>query len=279
MKKLCLVLAAIAVLLFSCKKEPEKWKEKLIVYKDSLQSVPLDSIFLFGKDSNYVKADGYYKIYGLYPDTYNVGQIKNNNKVGLWKSFMNNALEGEERYNSNGELNGKAVKYDSYNGDLFSVYNYVNGEQEGTQKEYHTKNVLARLYTLDKSYNYRGDYVCYDVNGKVLYQTNFGNEGTGYYKEFHNDTLFREGAILKDKFVGMHIRKEFFHGRKPLIEQTFYNDSGRFFKVKLFGNLKDAIETKGDSIVYDYANNKTTITTFLKGKVITNEVLNDTVLF
>ena len=279
MKKLFLLVASILIVLSSCKKESEKWNEKWILYQDNLCKVALDSVFLFSNDTNYVKVNGYYKVFCWKSSSYSIGEIRNNEKFGLWKSFTNGALEAQEHYNDKGELDGSAMNYDSFTGDLFSIYHFVDGEQEGIQKEFHPKNVLARVYTLSKSCNYRDEYICYNDNGKVLYQENFGNDGTGYYKEFHNDTLFREGAIIKDKFVGMHIRKEFFHGYNPMIEQTFYNNEGHFFKVKLFGNLKDAIETKGDSIVYDYDRNKTTVTTFLKGAIITNESYNDTILF
>jgi antitoxin component YwqK of YwqJK toxin-antitoxin module len=262
-----------------CNKEPKEWQEKYILYKDSSCKIPIDTLLLYEKDSNYVKKDGYYRIYSSdIIANYSTGKIKNRKKVGSWKSYYNNALDAEENYNDKGELDGFVIQYNSPDSTFVSVYHFVNGEQEGVQKEYHANNILERVYTLYKSYNYRDEYVCYDKKGKILYKENFGKEGTGYYKEFNNDTIIKEGAYLKGKSVGLHIENEYFHSYYPLIKQTFYNQKGGFYKVKLFGNLKAVYETKGDSMVYDYAKNKTKRTTFLKGKIIKNEQFNDTLL-
>jgi antitoxin component YwqK of YwqJK toxin-antitoxin module len=276
------IKSSLLLLLFlsiGCNKEPKQWKEKCIIYKDSLCKIPLDTILLFEKDSDYVKKDGYYRIfYDI--DDYSIGKIKNHKKVGLWKSYSDNALDSEENYNDKGELHGFVIDYDHSNGKFFSVYHFVNGEQEGIQKEYNPKtNILARVYTLHRGLYYRGEYMCYDTKGKIIYEENFGKEGSGYYKEFDNNTVVREGAILKDKYVGMHISKEYLYDGFQVVEQIFYNQKGKFYKVKKFGNLKKVYETKGDSIVYDYTKNKTRRTTFLKGKIIENVVDNDTILY
>ena len=202
-------LLLLIFLSIACNKEPEPWKEKYIIYKDSLYKTPIDTILLFEKDSNFVKKDGYYRIYdGI--DDYSIGKIKKHKKVGLWKSYTDNALDREENYNDEGELDGFAIDYDRFNGKFISIYRFVNGEQEGIQKEYHPENnILARVYTLNKSHKYRDEYVCYNEKGKIIYKENFGKEGTGYYKEFDNDIVIREGAILKDKFVGRHTNKKY----------------------------------------------------------------------
>jgi antitoxin component YwqK of YwqJK toxin-antitoxin module len=162
---------------------------------------------------------------------------------------------------------------------FISVYHFVNGEQEGIQKEYYTENnTLARVYTLYKSSNYRGEYTCYNQNGKIIYQENFGKDGTGYYKKFDNEIVIREGKLVKDRPVGIHIFMDYFQGDIPLIDETFYNEQGRFYKVKLYGNLKALYETDGDSMIYDYDKNITNRRTFLKGKLIKSEQFNDTLL-
>jgi antitoxin component YwqK of YwqJK toxin-antitoxin module len=275
-KSFLLLLISLAI---SCNKEPEPWKEKCIIYKDSLYKTPLDTILLFEKDSNFVKKDGYYRIYSSnIIDNYATGKIKNHKKVGSWKSYYNNALDAEENYNDKGELNGFVIQYDSSNGNFFSVYHFVNGEQEGIQKEYHPNNILARSYTLHRSYDYRGEYVCYDKRGGIIYKENFGKEGTGYYKEFRDDTIFREGAILKDRYVGMYIEKNYYLSGGSTTKQIFRSSKGGMYMVKIFGNLNEVYETKGDSMVYYYLKNKTKRTTFLKGKIIKNEQFNDTLL-
>lgn len=274
-KSVFLLLLLVAI---GCKKEPEQWKEKCIIYKDSLYKIPLDTILLFEKDSNYVKKDGYYRVFSVYnTGNYSAGKVKNHKKIGSWKSYFGEALRSEENYNDKGELDGYVINYDQSNGDFVSVFHFVNGEQEGIQKEYHSNNILARVYTLHKSYNYRDEYVCYDEKGKIIYKEDFGREGTGYYKEFKNDTIIKEGTILKDKYVGMYINREYLYDGSVAIEQTFYNKNGGMYKAKKSGNL-DFYKSKGDSIVYYYLNNKTRITTFLKGKIIKNEIYNDTLL-
>jgi antitoxin component YwqK of YwqJK toxin-antitoxin module len=272
-------LLLLIFLSIGCNKEPEPWKEKCIIYKDSLCKTPIDTILLFEKDSNFVKKDGYYRIYdGI--DDYSIGKIKKHKKVGLWKSYTDNALDREENYTDKGELDGFVIDYDRFNGKFISIYRFVNGEQEGIQKEYHPENnILARVYSLNKSHKYRDEYMCYTEKGKIIYKENFGKEGTGYYKEYDNDIVIREGAILKDKFVGMHINKEYLYDGFRVVEQTFYNQKGKLYKVKKFGNLEKVYETKGDSIVYNYIENKTRKTTFLKGKIIENVVSNDTILY
>ncbi len=272
-------LSLFLLLSIGCKKEPEHWQDKYILYKDTLCKTPIDTILLFEKDSNYVKKDGYYRMYGAYTDDYYAtGKIKNHKKVGLWKSYFDNALDIEENYNDKGELDGFVINYNRSNGKFISVYHFVNGEQEGIQKEYHLNNVLARVYTLHRSYNYRGEYVCYDEKGKILYKENFGKEGTGYYKEFSDDTIFREGAILKDRYVGMYIEKNYYLSGGSTTKQIFHNSKGGMYMVKIFGNLNEVYETKEDSMVYYYLKNKTKRTTFLKGKIIKNEQFNDTLL-
>lgn len=264
----------------SCKKEPERWEKKYIIYKDSLYKTPLDTILVFEKDSSFVKRDGYYNIYSSHStDDYSTGKIKNHKKVGLWKSYFNNALQEEENYNDKGELDGFQIVYDQFTGKFISVYHFVNGEQEGIQKEYHTENnKLARVYTLYQSSYYRGEYICYNLNGKIIYQENFGKDGTGYYKEFDNEIVVREGKIIKDKSVGIHIYTDYFGGDNPLIENTFNDEKGRVYKVSLYGNLKALYKTDGDSMIYDYDKNITKRTTFLKGKLIKREQFNDTTL-
>src|SRR4051812_18320376 len=94
-----LAFLLLVLLTTSCKKEPKQWKEKYIVYKDSLYKTPLDTILLFAKDSNYVKINGYYKIFSVYNTSdYSTGKIKNHKKAGLWKSYSNNVLNSEENY-------------------------------------------------------------------------------------------------------------------------------------------------------------------------------------
>ncbi|OXA85884.1 hypothetical protein [Flavobacterium hercynium] len=85
MKKLFLLVASILIVLSSCKKESEQWNEKWILYQDSLCKVALDSVLLFSSDSNYVKANGYYKILYWKSSSYSVGEIRNNARFGLWK--------------------------------------------------------------------------------------------------------------------------------------------------------------------------------------------------
>jgi antitoxin component YwqK of YwqJK toxin-antitoxin module len=273
-------LLLLIFLSIGCNKEPQPWKEKCIIYKDSLCKNPMDTILLFEKDSNFVKKDGYYRMFSVYnTGDYSTGKIKNHKKVGSWKLYFDKALRNEENYNDKGELDGYVIDYDHSNGDFVSVYHFVNGEQQGIQKEYHTNNILARVYTLQGSFNYRDEYVCYNEKGKIIYKENFGKEGTGYYKEFDNDTVIREGAILKDKFTGIHTYHIHFYEGLPQTEQTFHNSKGGLYMVKKFGNLKASIETEGDSMVYYYLKNKTRITTFLKGKIIENVVYKDTILF
>lgn len=273
-----LILSLFLLALISCKKEPERWKEKHIIYKDSLYKIPLDTILVFEKDSGFIKKDGYYKIFYVYHTSdYSIGRIKYHKKVGLWKYYHSNALEGEDNYNDKGELDGFQIVYDHITGKFISVYHFVNGEQEGIQKEYHPENnTLARVYTLYKSSYYRGEYICYNLNGKIIYQENFGKDGTGYYKEFRNDSLYREGAILKDRYVGMHTEHVRFYEGLPLTIQTFNNQKGDLYMVKKFGNLY-IYKTKGDSMVYYYSKNKTKRVTFLKGKIIKKEQYKDTI--
>lgn len=275
------VLLLTAIFLISCDKNPKQpWIEKCIIYKDSSYQIPLDTILLFEKDSNFVKRNGYYKIYNSdIINNYSIGKIKNRKKVGLWKLYYKDALSAEEHYNDKGEFDGFVIQYDPSNGNFLSVYHFNNGEQVGIQKEYYLNNILAQVYTLDKNDQYRDKFVCYNTKGKIIYKEDFGKEGTGYYKKYNNDTIIREGKYLKGKRVGIHVQKEYFQSHYPLIENTFYNQKGGFYKVKLFGNLKAVIQTKGDSIVYDYTKNKTRKITFLKGKIIENAVYNDTVIF
>ncbi|WP_221933423.1 hypothetical protein, partial [Flavobacterium sp. ZT3R18] len=60
-KTIYFIKSSLLLFLFlsiGCNKEPKQWEEKYILYKDSLCKIPVDTILLFEKDSDFVKRDG-----------------------------------------------------------------------------------------------------------------------------------------------------------------------------------------------------------------------------
>ena len=71
----------------------------------------------------------------------------------------------------------------------------------------------AKYYLLNKVETYKngfldGNFICYDINGNIIYKTKF-TQGTGYYKHFYPlDGIQEEGAYLngfkQGKWINYH---------------------------------------------------------------------------
>jgi hypothetical protein len=272
-----IILLGYLLAALGCKKEHEQWREKYVQCQDSLYKIPIDSFFDYDKDNTHpILKDGYYKMYHENLKNYGIGKINNQNKIGLWKNYSGEILLREENYNSKGQLHGY-LKNCYGNKEISSIYHYVNDEQVGMQKEYYSNQTLETVYTLAPDHSYRDKLIHYDQKGKVVYEEDFGKEGTGYYKQFsYSKKVIAEGAYLKGKKIGMHY--EHLIGLEDVMlatEQNFYNNNGGLERVKKIRYEKNK---EYDSLIFIYTKNKTQLITYNNGKIIENKKYNDTLL-
>lgn len=88
--------------------------------------------------------------------------------------------------------------------------------QKYIDKEDLKKNkIFAEFYRLHKKETYKngflqGDFICYDINGTIIYKTEF-NQGTGYYKHFdpEDNSIKEEGMYINGFKDGKWI--QYFH--------------------------------------------------------------------
>ncbi len=109
----------------------------------------------------------------------------------LWVniSIKNNIFKKGEK-----KLQGKHLllddKEDLYN---YQIYNFKDGYLDGVSL-YFTDNILRKKEEYKKG-ELSGIYEVFDVNGKIIYSTNFKN-GTGYIKEYNEfGELIEEGKF------------------------------------------------------------------------------------
>ena len=155
-------------------------------YAYYMQSRPLDIIF---KDNTYILSRQDYSYNGGYSRYQNaeyctnlpiedilIGNHKEGKCVGTWYTFAQYGVKITP------ECRKKYKKYI---------------EPEDKDKD----TIHVKYYLLNKVETYKngfldGNFICYDINGHVIYKTKFTN-GTGYYKHFYPlDGIQEEGAYL-----------------------------------------------------------------------------------
>lgn len=119
--------------------------------------------------------------------------------TGTFGIVIDNKIESYEQY-KNGLLDGETAWFSRTTGKkIFSEF-YSKGKLNGEQKTYYDN---GKLKSIVKYINNRvNGIVSYDINGKVLHQSNFEN-GNGTWKFFwSNGKLSEEGKYTAGKKDG-----------------------------------------------------------------------------
>ena len=99
-----------------------------------------------------------------------------------------------------GKCDGKWYAYTNYGVRVTNNCRNKYGkyiEQENKNQD----SLYVRFYRLQQEATYKngfldGNFICYDINGNIIYKTKF-TQGTGYYKHFYPlDGIQEEGAYL-----------------------------------------------------------------------------------
>ena len=105
----------------------------------------------------------------------------------------------------------------------------IGVEPENKNKD----SVFVRFYRLQRQETYKngflhGSFICYDVNGNIIYKTKF-TYGTGYYKNFYAlDGIGEEGAYVNGFKQGKWISYNAPPERDTFVQ--FYNKGVEFGK-------------------------------------------------
>jgi antitoxin component YwqK of YwqJK toxin-antitoxin module len=210
-----------------------------IRYSDSLFSRGLDTIKLLPDDSLSIsKLTGYFRIIDASGTYYHAGLLNKGVKEKTWKAYHvwspgNSTLNILRQYKS-GKLNGKCFSY-TEDGELIIAHYYKDNQRFGQQLEYlDGKKTLA--YSFDEQGNYVGDYLALNSRGDTLYYTNFGNESSGYLKQYDRwGVLNMEGAIVTGKMKG-YKAYEYDNGSKKYVKVQYFKctDSGDVFQKEVY---------------------------------------------
>ena len=130
---------------------------KMVLYSDSTYGHPMDSlVYTNHEDTTYFhekfQPDGYFRIYRASSPSFNEGKLKNGREIGHWRFYgfeedENNRLSTivESNYNDRSELHGEELIYYCIDGKLVlrTVFNYINGNEQGIEKEFYKSGALA----------------------------------------------------------------------------------------------------------------------------------------
>lgn len=102
---------------------------------------------------------------------YLIGRVKNNKRIGNWKSVKDDELTGETFYSSEGEIL-KRIEYYSSGGKV--VTPFINGKIHGKKISYHANGSVKSTESYKNSrINGRSTY--YDLDGNILIEFDYIN--------------------------------------------------------------------------------------------------------
>lgn len=143
--------------------------------------------------------------------------------TGTFGIVIDNKIESYEQY-KNGLLDGETAWFSRTTGKkIFSEF-YSKGKLNGEQKTYYDN---GKLKSIVKYVNDRvNGIISYDINGKILHQSNFEN-GNGTWKFFwSNGKLSEEGKYTAGRKDGIWKR----YSQNGNLESTVIYDKGRILK-------------------------------------------------
>jgi antitoxin component YwqK of YwqJK toxin-antitoxin module len=176
------------LLVCSCNKPTETIPNHYLLKSAAGISVKNDIVFLTGK-----KYNGFLLELSPANDTLSIEGYRDGLLNGVCKKWYSNKQRKEEREYVGGKKNGKQIAYwenghkrfeftakdDAYEGELkeyssdghlFHLGNYVNGQEEGTQKMWYTNGKIRANYVIikGKRYGLLGTKNCKNVSDSVF---------------------------------------------------------------------------------------------------------------
>ena len=162
------------------------------VYKDGALGY---SYYIHNQPLEIVLKDGLYLLSATSDPVY---QYNGYQSVGYCTNFaVDNLLVGNHK---TGKCEGKWYTFTEYSVKVTAecrkkYKKYIEPEDKNKDTTH------AKYYLLNKVKTYKngfldGNFICYDINGNIIYKTKF-TQGTGYYKHFYPlDGIQEEGAYL-----------------------------------------------------------------------------------
>lgn len=200
-----IILFSFLLLFISCKET--EYKKKLIFYTDSTFKRKRDSVF--ADSFSEIKQKSFVQIYNRKGDqSFEQGTLNKGIKVGIWKSYLEMLdqviLHEEKIYSQEGDLrNFKAYNYDTQK--ITEDKNYLYDHLVGIQKEFYPNGNLHISFETDEEGNYINDFIVLSENGKEIFVSHLGKQGTGGVKYYDkNNNLVWEGSFKNKKKEGWH---------------------------------------------------------------------------
>lgn len=257
------LILAVSLMLFSC--EDKDFTKPILIYKftDSTYTKVSDSVATNNMYEILEKKTltGYYKIFDKENFSYGFGQLYKSKSIGKWLSYEKNfkgkyILKAESNFNKKGNLEGSYIMFND-SGKVNYIDSYSNGIINGIQKKFYDSGELLCQYEVDEQSNYINSYIFYLKSGKIMYQENFLESGTGYEKYFDEyGNVIKEGKFVNKKKEGWH--KEY-HGtmdnQTETLKELFRDDSLIYSSITFYEGYKDQETQKLiDSVVYNLKN-------------------------
>jgi antitoxin component YwqK of YwqJK toxin-antitoxin module len=216
------------LIVFTCCKNVKN-KERVIFYTDSSFKNKKDSVFV--DNLSQIKQEIYCRIYSSSHLSFEQGIISKGNKVGKWQCYIDisdkkNILNEEKIYSQDGAL----IKYKAFDrttGHIVEDKNYINDNLVGIQKEFYPSGKLHIQYETDQKGHIINDFIVLSEEGKEIYSSFLGNEGSGYIKYYdqHNNVIW-EGSFKNKKKEGWHHEYIIDYGGEKVesISKLYQND-------------------------------------------------------
>ncbi|MFK7050549.1 hypothetical protein [Flavobacterium columnare] len=232
MKSYTLLYLLFFFSLTTCKQEKALYKA--VVYTDVAFLQKKDSLLV---DSiQQVKQNGFIRIFEQDSKSFEQGLLLNGMKVGKWQKYFDpinqNNKSQEYLYSNKGKLI-KARTFDSKTQKIIEERNYLNDNLVGIQQDFYPTGSLHIKFETDLNGHFINHYIVLSQEGKKIYQTSLGQEGTGYIKYYdQTNHLIWEGPFKNKKKEGWHYQYLIDHEGKTTEKQSDYYKEDSLIQTK-----------------------------------------------